>query len=138
MSTSTPSSDAGSGVVVVRGGGIVAARILQRLIDDRDQHGARTTIIHLFRTFVSGPHGPNLFNRRRGGDGWAYQGFNYPKSVWGGELWAKFRKLEGDDRLRSTKSSVGPTRRDGRAGYSSRPGAGRKAGTARSQATCSR
>jgi hypothetical protein len=88
-----------SGVVVVRGGGIVASRILQRLIDDRDQHGAKTTIIHLFRTFISGPHGPNLFNRRRGGDGWAYQGFNYPKSVWGGELWAKFRKLEGDDRL---------------------------------------
>ncbi len=88
-----------SGVVVVRGGGIVASRILQRLIDDRDHHGAKTTIIHLFRTFISGSHGPNVFNRRRGGDGWAYQGFNYPKSVWGGELWARFRKLEGDDRL---------------------------------------
>jgi len=92
-----------SGVVVVRGGGIVASRVLQRLIDDRDHHGAKTTIIHLFRTYVTGPHGPNRFNRRRGADGWAYQGFNYPKSVWGGELWARFRKLEGDDRLQLYK-----------------------------------
>jgi hypothetical protein len=86
-------------VVLVRGGGIVASRILQRLIDDRDHHGAQTTIVHLFRTFIHGAHGPNVFNRRRGGDGWAYQGFNYPKSAWGGELWARFRKLEGEDRL---------------------------------------
>jgi pSer/pThr/pTyr-binding forkhead associated (FHA) protein len=92
-----------SGVVVVRGGGIVASRVLQRLIDDRDHHGAKTTIIHLFRTYISGAHGPNRFNRRRGGNGWAYQGFNYPKSVWGGELWERFRKLEGDERLKLYK-----------------------------------
>ncbi len=36
--------------------------------------------------------------RRRGGDGWAYQGFNYPKSVWGGQLKAQMRKLEGEER----------------------------------------
>jgi len=41
-----------------------------------------TDIVHLFRTYVSGPHGPNAWNRRKGGDGFAYQGFNYPKSVW--------------------------------------------------------
>ena len=34
--------------------------------------------------------------RRKGGNGWAYQGFNYPKSVWGGQLKAKMRKLEGE------------------------------------------
>ena len=86
-------------IVLVRGGGIVASRVLQRMIDDRDHHGAQTTIIHLFRTYIRGAHGPNVFNRRPGGDGWAYQGFNYPKSAWGGELWARFRKLEGEDRL---------------------------------------
>ena len=41
--------------------------------------------------------------RRKGGDGWAYQGFNYPKSVWGGQLKAQMRKLDGDDRAKQYK-----------------------------------
>jgi hypothetical protein len=88
------------GIVVIRGSGIVASRVLQRLIDDRDQHGAKTTIIHLVRTYVSGAHGASIFMRRSGGDGWAFQGFNYPKSAWGGQLWQKFRTLEGEDRAK--------------------------------------
>ena len=36
--------------------------------------------------------------RRKGADGWAYQGFNYPKSVWGGQLKRQMRKLEGEER----------------------------------------
>ena len=89
---------ASTGTVVVRGGGIVASRVLQRLIDDRDRFGLQTRILHVFRTFIRGSHGPNIWMRRRGGDGWAYQGFNYPKSVWGGQLKARVRKLEGQDR----------------------------------------
>jgi hypothetical protein len=84
--------------VVVRGGGIVASRVLQRLIDDRDRFGLQTRILHVFRTFVTASHGPSIWMRRPGGDGWAYQGFNYPKSVWGGQLKARVRKLEGKDR----------------------------------------
>jgi hypothetical protein len=116
-----------SSVVVVRGGGIVASRILQRLIDDRDQHGAKTTIIHLFRTYISGSHGPNLFNRRRGADGWAYQGFNYPKSVWGGELWQRFRKLEGDDRAKLYKT-IGGTNTPHRKNWIAQQDRGRREG----------
>jgi hypothetical protein len=86
------------GTVVVRGGGIVASRILQRLIDDRDEQGTGVQIVHLFRTYVTGSHGPSIFMRRRGGDGWAYQGFNYPKSAWGGQLKLQMRRLEGADR----------------------------------------
>lgn len=86
------------GTVVLRGGGIVASRVLQRLMDDRTQHGAQTRIVHIFRTFITGSHGPNIFLRRRGGDGWAYQGFNYPKSVWGGQLKQRMRTLEGGER----------------------------------------
>ncbi|MCO1654435.1 hypothetical protein [Pseudonocardia humida] len=89
---------AAPGTVLVRGGGIVASRVLQRLIDDRDRLGLQTQILHSFRTFVTGSHGPHIWMRRRGGDGWAYQGFNYPKSVWGGQLKARVRKLEGQDR----------------------------------------
>jgi pSer/pThr/pTyr-binding forkhead associated (FHA) protein len=86
------------GVVVVRGSGIVASRVLQRLIDDRDRNGAQTTIVHLFRHYVSGAHGTSVFSRRRGGHGWAHQGFNYPKSAWGGQHWATCRRLEGEER----------------------------------------
>lgn len=85
-------------VVMLRGGGIVASRVLQRLMDDRAKAGLSTEIVHLFRTYVAGPHGPNAWNRRRGGHGFAYQGFNYPKSVWGGQLKAEMRRLEGQQR----------------------------------------
>lgn len=84
--------------VVIRGGGIVASRILQRLIDDRDEDRTEVQIVHIFRTYIAGAHGPSIFMRRRGGDGWAYQGFNYPKSAWGGQLKAQMRRLEGGDR----------------------------------------
>ncbi len=90
-------------VVMLRGGGIVASRVLQRLMDDREKFGLSTEIMHLFRTYVSGSHGPNAWNRRKGGDGFAYQGFNYPKSVWGGQLKARMRRLEGADRAAEYK-----------------------------------
>jgi hypothetical protein len=102
------------GTVVIRGGGIVASRVLQRLIDDRDKLGLQTQIIHVFRTYITGAHGPNIFMRRKGGDGWAYQGFNYPKSVWGGQLKAKIRGLEGEERAEAYKLMGGtntPVRR---------------------------
>jgi hypothetical protein len=86
------------GVVMIRGSGIVASRLLQRLIDDRDHAGAQTQIIHLFRTYVDSAQGPSIFLRRRGGNGWAYQGFNWPKSAWGGQAKERFLKLEGDER----------------------------------------
>ena len=86
------------GTVMIRGGGIVASRVLQRLIDDRDKYGLQTQIVHVFRTYITGSHGPSIFMRRKGGDGWAYQGFNYPKSVWGGQLKSRMRKLEGEQR----------------------------------------
>ncbi|MGH3565337.1 MAG: hypothetical protein ACRDRH_04775 [Pseudonocardia sp.] len=87
-----------SGTVLVRGGGIVASRVLQRLMEDRAKHGLQTQIMHVFRTFINSSHGPNIWMRRRGADGWAYQGFNYPKSVWGGQLKYRVSKLEGKDR----------------------------------------
>ncbi len=95
------------GKVMLRGGGIVASRVLQRLIDDRDRLGLQTQIVHVFRTYVTGPHGPNIFKRRPGSHGWAYQGFNYPKSVWGGQLKAKVRNLEGEERAKAYKEMGG-------------------------------
>lgn len=84
--------------VVVRGSGIVASRILQRMIDDRDNHGAQTRIIHLFRNYADGPQGESATFRRPVKKGWAYQGFNFPKAAWGGQLRVKLEQLEGEER----------------------------------------
>jgi hypothetical protein len=93
------------GTVVIRGGGIVASRVLQRLFDDRERNHLPTKIIHIFRTYVDGPNdglgsNPHPWMRRKGDHGWAYQGFNYPKSVWGGQLKAQMRGLDGEDRAK--------------------------------------
>ncbi len=95
------------GRVIVRGGGIVASRVLQRLIDDRDRLGLQTEIVHIFRTYYAGAHGKNIFNRRPGSHGWAYQGFNYPKSVWGGQLKYKMARLEGAERAQAYEDMGG-------------------------------
>ncbi|HWG72780.1 MAG TPA: hypothetical protein VG184_01865 [Acidimicrobiales bacterium] len=97
------------GTVVVRGGGIAASQILDRLISDRTAHGHATNIVHLLRTYVEGAHGPSLFMRRRGGGGWAYQGFNCPKSTWGGQGRARLQKLEGQDRVQLLQTMGGTT-----------------------------
>jgi hypothetical protein len=97
------------GTVLVRGGGIVASQILDRLISDRDQSGADTHILHLLRTYRSGPHGRSMFMRRPGGDGWAYQGFNWPKSTWGGQAKERLQKLEGEPRAEFLRAMGGTT-----------------------------
>jgi hypothetical protein len=115
------------GTVMIRGGGIVASRVLQRLMDDRERYGLRTEIEHVFRTFVTGAHGPHLWSRRRGGHGFAYQGFNYPKSVWGGQLKARMRRLEGDERAAEYRR-MGGTNTPKRRRWQQQMRAGRNAG----------
>ena len=102
----------------------------------REVRAPRRRSSTLFRTYVAGAHGPHLWSRRRGGDGWAYQGFNYPKSVWGGQLKAEMRKLEGEKRARQVQA-------DGRHQHTQAPPlagrrcarAARRAGTATCRAT---
>lgn len=84
--------------VLVRGGGIVASRVLQRLMEDRMNKGAQTQILHLFRTYYDGKHNKWGLARRRGAYGFAFQGFNAPKSAWGGVHRDQLEKLEGADR----------------------------------------
>lgn len=84
--------------VMVRGSGIVASRILVRLLEDRERHGAQTTILHLFRNYVHGPQGDDPKFRRDGRNGFAYQGFNYPKAAWGGQLKEQLEELDGEGR----------------------------------------
>lgn len=86
--------------VVVRGSGIVAARVLQRLFDDREQRNAPTKIIHLFRNYIDGPQGERATFRRPGGRGFAYQGFNFPKASWGGQLREQLEQASPEERAR--------------------------------------
>jgi hypothetical protein len=116
-----------AGTVVLRGGGIVASRVLQRLFDDREQYRLPTNIVHIFRTYVEGPHGPHPWMRRKGDHGWAYQGFNYPKSVWGGQLKAQMRRLDGEDRAKLYKL-MGGTNTPRRRRWQEQMRAGRKGG----------
>lgn len=96
--------------VMVRGSGIVASRVLQRLLDDREHNGAQTRVIHLFRTYVDGPQTRDGHAAKRpGGDGFAYQGFNWPKATWGGQLLEKLASLEGEERARFLDSMGGTT-----------------------------
>ena len=84
--------------VMIRGSGIVASRILNKLLSDREKYGAQTTILHLFRNYVDGPQGESAKFRRHGKNGFAYQGFNFPKAAWGGQLKYRLEELEGQDR----------------------------------------
>ena len=84
--------------VVIRGGGIVASRVLQRIIDDRNLKGAQTTIVHLLRTYLPDRHGPSVFKRRKGLYGTGIQGFNWPKSNWGGVYKRQLEKATPEER----------------------------------------
>ena len=84
--------------VLIRGSGIVASRVLQRLLDDNEAGRTQTRIIHLFRNYIHGPQGDSATFKRPGGGGFAYQAFNYPKAAWGGQFRETLLGLEGEER----------------------------------------
>lgn len=88
------------GVVLLRGSGIVASRILQRLVEDRDHFGAQTTVVHLFRTYRTQGKSDDRFgpSKQKVRHGWAYQGFNVTKATWGGQHRDMLLKMEGEER----------------------------------------
>jgi hypothetical protein len=86
------------GTVIIRGGGIVASRVLQRLIDDRNLKGAQTNIIHLLRNYLPARHGPSVTKRRKALYGVGIQGFNWPKSNWGGVYKSQLEKATPEER----------------------------------------
>ncbi len=72
------------GTVVLRGRGIVASRIVQRLYELRQQQ-PQITIIHLMRSPKT--QGNRFGNsQRRVKHHQEFQPFNWPKACWGGEL----------------------------------------------------
>jgi hypothetical protein len=60
-----------------------------------------------------------MWAKRPGEGGFAFQGFNYPKSAWGGQLRSRMRRLEGTDLVRKYEEiggSTTPSRRHWRRG----------------------
>jgi pSer/pThr/pTyr-binding forkhead associated (FHA) protein len=71
------------GTIVIRGSGIVASQILERLYEARKMQG-NIQIIHLNRE----PRKGNQFEgaKRYVENDWEFQPFNWPKGTWGGDM----------------------------------------------------
>lgn len=82
------------GTIVLRGSGIVASQILERLYEARKMKG-NIQVIHLNRE----PRKGNQFeqSKRYVENDWEFQPFNWPKGTWGGDMRTM---LEAADPLR--------------------------------------
>ena len=73
------------GTVLIRGRGIVASRLIQRLYEMRQQSSQPIKILHLMRrpneTGAKFKHAQREVRHH-----WEHQPFNWPKAAWGGDL----------------------------------------------------
>ncbi|HMN51021.1 MAG TPA: FHA domain-containing protein [Xanthobacteraceae bacterium] len=100
--------------VVVRGRGIVASRIIQRLFECRDKN-KNITIIHQMRNPVGRNEGLKYGRTRR----YTYnnienQGFNWPKSTWGGQHLRETERASPEERSKIYDAIGGTTTADRR------------------------
>ncbi len=84
------------GTVMIRGRGIVASRIIQRLYEVR-QHNPNVRILHLMRAPVTHGH-RHGYARRKVENQWEFEPFNWPKSCWGGTYLIKMEKADDQTR----------------------------------------
>ncbi|NMG07005.1 FHA domain-containing protein [Brasilonema sp. UFV-L1] len=100
------------GKVLIRGRGIVASRILQRIYEAR-QRNRNITVLHLMRS--PKPIG-NKFEKaqRFVNNHYEFQPFNWPKACWGGELRVMLEKANTDERKRLLTDWGGTTTADRR------------------------
>lgn len=73
------------GLVILRGRGIVASRILQRLDEIRQATGRNIQVIHLLRNSLTADTAYGRA-RRRTRHHWQWQPYNFPKAAFGGDL----------------------------------------------------
>ncbi|MCZ6544882.1 MAG: FHA domain-containing protein [Chloroflexi bacterium] len=98
---------ANGGTVLLRGRGIVASRIIQRLVEERE-HNTAIQIIHLHRSRLSSG---NRFGRTRRVvvAQFEMQPFNWPKACWGGELRGQLEQADDLERKRLLEAWGGTT-----------------------------
>jgi pSer/pThr/pTyr-binding forkhead associated (FHA) protein len=98
------------GKIVIRGRGIVASRIVQRLYEARKKN-PNITALHLMRS--PKPQG-NKFGKsqRKVKNHYEFQPFNWPKACWGGELRVMLEKANPQERDRLLNDWGGTTTAD--------------------------
>ena len=89
---------ANGGTVLIRGRGIVASRIIQRLVEERDRN-PNIQIIHLHRSRLQRGSSFGRSHRRVEAQ-FEMQPFNWPKACWGGELRRQLESADGPERKR--------------------------------------
>ena len=83
-------AEAEGGTVVLRGRGIAASRVLERLLKISEKQ-PKLKVLHLMNSKLTGEGAPIRINRRT-------QSFNFPKDAFGGHKAERYMKLERDDR----------------------------------------
>ncbi|MDX2214180.1 MAG: FHA domain-containing protein [Oculatellaceae cyanobacterium bins.114] len=98
------------GTVLIRGRGIVASRVVQRLHEAR-QRNSKISLLHLMRS--PKPQGNRFGNAHRPvKHHYELQPFNWPKACWGGELRALLEAADPQQRLRLLADWGGTTTAD--------------------------
>ncbi|MEZ5870465.1 MAG: FHA domain-containing protein [Nitratireductor sp.] len=96
--------------VIVRGRGIVASRILQKLAETRAKNAANITVVHLMRSPINHRAGARFGRARRSVfNDVEVQPFNWPKSCWGGELRTRLEAMPQAQRARALAVLGGTT-----------------------------
>jgi len=98
------------GTVLIRGRGIVASRIVQRIYEARE-HNKLISILHLMRS--PKPQGNKFdFAQRQVENHYEFQPFNWPKACWGGDLREILEKADPASRKELLKQWGGTTTAD--------------------------
>jgi pSer/pThr/pTyr-binding forkhead associated (FHA) protein len=84
------------GTVLLRGRGIVASRIVQRLWEER-RNNTNINIVHLHRSRLTAGHRYGL-SRRPIEHEWEFQPFNWPKAAWTGQMRGTLERASHDER----------------------------------------
>ncbi len=89
------------GTVVVRGAGITASRVLDRLVEVRDRAGRDIHVVHVVRRSARRGVNPTQV--------WDHQPFNFPKAALGGQLAARVAGLADERDRGALITALAPT-----------------------------
>ena len=95
------------GTVVVRGRGIVASRIIQRL-HELHQRNPRVNVVHLMRSPKKEGYRYG-FAKRAIRNQWEFQPYNWPKATWGGDMRKQLESAGPQERYELLKAWGGTT-----------------------------
>ncbi len=102
--------EAKGGTVLIRGRGIVASRVIQRVFEAREKN-KDIRLLHLMRTPIARGHKYDLATRVVRNDV-EQQPFNWPKACWGGTLRARLETASPEERAKLMRDWGGTTTAD--------------------------